>query len=178
MAKKPLTEKTIATINIETGGRTNASENLVRNIVSAIMHGRSAYDVALGDRIIELDRTDTAAAITIEHVDIVYDDNGNIVFEEEAQGDAAPVGSINQEPNENWRTKAAAEISAAEQVLQAMRPDESKSEPEPEKADDCDCPACQIRRAIMANVDKAKAGSDRTEIGLYAVTSRGLIRVA
>lgn len=164
MAPKPIEETTRITVSIEGGPHTEGRGGLVAAVVNAIMaHGN------LGHYITELDRNDEAASITIESTSFIYADDGNYLYEEETQGltDANPAAVPEGE-----------RVTYRDAILQAMKPDESKTEPEQEQADYCDCPACQLRRIIMAGVDKAKAGSDRTEIGLYAVTSRGLVRVA
>lgn len=41
-------------------------------------------------------------------------------------------------------------------------------------AEECDCPACQLRRMLMWGLDPSKPGSDRTAIQIFEVTPNGI----
>jgi len=151
--RKPLTETTRVTISIDGGPYTSSRGAIIAQVVQAILsHGYLAAQVT------ELDRNDEAAAITLENKDVVYDDNGMIVYEKEAEGGAETAG-----PG-----------PAVSDVLKAMAP-----EPEPTEAtgeaDDCDCPACQIRRMIEAQQGKQDTAEGEPRVRFYLATRYGLL---
>jgi hypothetical protein len=41
-------------------------------------------------------------------------------------------------------------------------------------AEDCNCPACQLRRMLMWGLDPSKPGSDRTGLRIFQITPGGI----